>query len=278
MAPARQARGPGDRELAAPGRSESDRPAGSLRSPQFQHVRHWPLASQCVRIRAPVQLNTSKRELTLKVVYYGPALSGKTTNLQALFGMLDVTHRGDLTTLDTKGDRTLFFDLLPVHFRTRSGMKVKVKLFTVPGQVVHESTRRIVLSGTDAVVFVADSQRKGVQANNDSFENMQRNLRANNLDPDRIPAVIQFNKRDLPDVLSDEELIEMSKRGKEPVFSAVALTGQGVVETLKGVMLILYRSLDAEHDFGRKFGISEREFIHNVFEKLEAARAAESSR
>ncbi|MBI4820204.1 MAG: GTPase domain-containing protein [Deltaproteobacteria bacterium] len=225
-----------------------------------------------------MELNTAKRELTLKVVYYGPALSGKTTNLQSLFAMLDPTHRGALTTLDTKGDRTLFFDLLPVHFRTRSGMKVKVKLFTVPGQVVHESTRRIVLTGTDAIVFVADSQRKVTQANNESFENMHKNLRANGLDPDRMPTVIQFNKRDLQEILTDEEVTEMAKRGKEPVYRAVALTGQGVIDTLKGVMHILYKSLDQDHDFGRKFGINEREFIHNVFEKLEQSVSAEGSR
>src|SRR5690606_1132371 len=111
------------------------------------------------RFGGRVQFNTKERELTLKIVYYGPALSGKTTNLQALHGCLDPVARGRLMTLDTKGDRTLFFDLLPVHFTTRSGFKVKIKLFTVPGQVMHETTRRIVLAGTDAICFIADAQR-----------------------------------------------------------------------------------------------------------------------
>lgn len=216
-----------------------------------------------------MQLNTQKRELTLKIVYYGPALSGKTTNLQALYGMLDRSHRGELTTLDTKGDRTLFFDLLPVHFRTRSGVRVKIKLFTVPGQVVHESTRRIVLQGTDAIIFVADSQKKEAGNNNASFQNMLKNLKLNNLQPERIPTVIQFNKRDLPSTHSDQELAEMAKRGTEPVFKAIALRGEGVAETLRGVLVLLFRQLDSEHEFSRKFGITEREFINNVFQKLE---------
>jgi signal recognition particle receptor subunit beta len=145
-----------------------------------------------------VQFNTKDKELTLKVVYYGPALSGKTTNIQALHGLLDPSARGRLMTLDTKGDRTLFFDLLPVHFTTRSGFKVKIKLFTVPGQVMHESTRRIVLAATDAVCFIGDAQRSQRANNNEAYAGMLRNLKANQIDPERIPIVIQFNKLDLP--------------------------------------------------------------------------------
>jgi len=133
-----------------------------------------------------MEFNTAQREVTLKVVYYGPALSGKTSNLEALHRMLDPAARGGLTTIDTSGDRTLFFDLLPLNFSTRSGVRVKVKLFTVPGQVVHESTRRIVLLGTDAVIFVADSQRASTVANNTSFRNLHKHLRANGLDPARV--------------------------------------------------------------------------------------------
>jgi mutual gliding-motility protein MglA len=215
-----------------------------------------------------VQFNTREKELTLKIVYYGPALSGKTTNIQELHGMLDPAARGRLMTLDTKGDRTLFFDLLPVHFKTRSGFKVKIKLFTVPGQVMHESTRRIVLAGTDAICFIADSQRSQRAINNEAYTGMISNLRANGIDPDRVPTVIQFNKRDLPDVLSDEELVEFGKNAKEPIFPAVAIRGEGVVETLKGCMSVLWKQLDEEHDFQRKLQITREEFMNGIFQAV----------
>jgi hypothetical protein len=221
-----------------------------------------------------VQFNTKDKELTLKIVYYGPALSGKTTNIQALHDLLDPSARGRLMTLDTKGDRTLFFDLLPVHFATRSGFKVKLKLFTVPGQVMHETTRRIVLVGTDAICFIADSQRSQRALNNDAYRGMQRNLRANGIDPDRIPIVIQFNKRDLPDVQSEEELEEYARRGREPIFKAIAIRGEGVVETLRGCMQLLWKTLDQEHDFKRKLGITREEFMNGIFHSIRDARAA----
>ncbi len=216
-----------------------------------------------------MQFNASQRELALKVVYYGPALSGKTTNLQALHGLLDPDARGRLATLDTKGDRTLFFDLLPVNFQTKSGVTVKIKLFTVPGQVVHEATRKIVLQGTDGIVFVADSQRSATQANNDSFKGLNRNLTANRLDPKTTPTVIQFNKRDLPDIRSDEELAAFAKRGKEPVYGAVAVQGKGVIETLRGLMKLVWKRLEDQHQFSRKFGVTEEEFMHSIFGGLD---------
>jgi signal recognition particle receptor subunit beta len=215
-----------------------------------------------------VQFNTKEKELALKIVYYGPALSGKTTNLQALHGLLDPAARGRLMTLDTKGDRTLFFDLLPVHFNTRSGFKVKLKLYTVPGQVMHETTRRIVVQASDAICFIADSQRSQRLANNEAFRGMQRNLRVHNIDPDRIPIVIQFNKRDMPDVLSDQELEEYARQGKEPIYKASAIRGEGVVETLRGLMQILWKNLDVEHDFKRKLGITREEFMNSIFHSL----------
>jgi mutual gliding-motility protein MglA len=221
-----------------------------------------------------VQFNTKDKELTLKIVYYGPALSGKTTNIQALHNLLDPTARGRLMTLDTKGDRTLFFDLLPVHFNTRSGFKVKLKLFTVPGQVMHETTRRIVLVGTDAICFIADSLRSQRALNNDAFRGMQRNLRANGIDPDRIPCVIQFNKRDLPDVQSDAEIDAWAQNGKEPIFKATAIKGEGVVETLRGCMQLLWKELDQEHDIKRKLGISRDELMNGIFHSIRDVRAA----
>ncbi len=225
-----------------------------------------------------MQFNTKDREITLKVVYYGPALSGKTTNIQAMHELLSAKARGRLMTLDTKGDRTLFFDLLPVHFSTRSGFKVKLKLFTVPGQVMHESTRRIVLAGTDAICFIADGHKGQRAHNNEAYAGMLRNLRANGIDAERIPIVIQFNKLDLPGALSDEEVADYGRRGKEPVFKAVAIRGDGVIETLKGCMTLLWDSLNAEHGFERKLGISKDEFMNGVFQSLNGPDQAEAAR
>ena len=174
-----------------------------------------------------MQFNQDNRELSLKVVYYGPALSGKTTNLTALHARLNAEVRGRLLTVDTKSDRTLFFDLLPVFFETGSGLKVKIKLYTVPGQVMHSATRRIVLQGADAVAFIADSQREMTRANNEYWRNMQDDLRLNGLTREKLPTVIQFNKRDLPNVRSLEELEDVRRRGEEPMFLASALRGEG---------------------------------------------------
>src|SRR5512142_2490636 len=156
-----------------------------------------------------VQFNPETREIAVKVVYYGPALSGKTTNPQALFQKIDPKVRGRLMTLDTKDDRTLFFDMMPVFFKTQAGVKVQLKRYTVPGQVMHESTRRIVLQGTDAVAFVADSRRSEAGSTLAYWHNMLANLEANGLDPKSLPMVVQMNKRDLPDACSEAEFAEM---------------------------------------------------------------------
>ena len=222
-----------------------------------------------------MQFNTKDKELTLKVVYYGPALSGKTTNIQALHQLLDPSARGRLMTLDTKGDRTLFFDLLPVHFTTRTGFKVKIKLFTVPGQVVHESTRRIVLAGTDAIVFIADGSRSQRANNNEAYSGMARNLKANGLNPDAIPIVIQFNKMDLPGVLTAQEVAEYAGRGKEPILTASAIRREGVVETLQACLALLWSSLDAQHQFQRKLGITREEFMTRVLGPMHRPDAPE---
>lgn len=221
-----------------------------------------------------MQFNTKDKELTLKVVYYGPALSGKTTNIEALHGMLDPVARGRLMTIDTKGDRTLFFDLLPVHFHTRSGFKVKVKLFTVPGQVVHESTRRIVLSGTDAICFIADAQRGQRSNNNQAYKGMLKNLKSNGVDAQRVPIVIQFNKLDLPDTLSPQELQEYESQGKEPIVGAIAIRGKGVIETLRKCMEMLWLSLERDYSFQLKLGITREEFMNGVFQRVGASKPA----
>ncbi len=215
-----------------------------------------------------VQINQSLRELTIKVVYYGPALSGKTTNLQALHDKVAADVRGRLLTVDTKDDRTLFFDMLPVGFKSATGLKVKLKLYTVPGQVMHASTRRLVLQGADAIVFVADSQRSQAPLNNDAWRHMVEDLKQNGLDPDTIPTVIQFNKRDLPDARTDAELAEIQKKGREPIFKAIAVRGEGVVETLRGLLGVTYDELDSKYDLAGKFGLPKEEFLGRIFESL----------
>lgn len=220
-----------------------------------------------------VQFNLSQRELLLKLVYYGPALSGKTTNLQAVHTLLNPQARGRLMTLDTANDRTLFFDLLPVFFNTRSGFKFKLKLYTVPGQVMHNSTRRIVLSGADGVAFIADAQRSQAKANNEAWRDMVENLKQNGLDPAKIPIVIQFNKCDLPQVRSQAEIKELQERSREPVFRATATQGRGVIETLYSLAQIVFRHLSREDDFQHKFGVSEQEFLRNIFSGVDEQAA-----
>lgn len=214
-----------------------------------------------------VQINLEQREITLKIVYYGPALSGKTTNLQAVHQLMNPEARGRLMVLDTANDRTLFFDLMPVFFKTASGFTVKVKLFTVPGQVMHNSTRRIVLQGADGVAFIADSQLDQTKANNDSWRDMQENMKLNGLEPERIPVVIQFNKRDLDKVRSDAELQEVAQRGREPVVLASAIRGEGVLETLEGILRLSWRNLDKNYKIAEKLGLEEDEFIENLLRK-----------
>ena len=211
-----------------------------------------------------VQINMAAREIVLKIVYYGPALSGKTTNLQQLHAMLDPASRSQMVTLDTKDDRTLYFDFLPIEFATATGFSVKLKVFTVPGQVMHKSTRKVVLSGADAVAFIADSQRASASANAYSYRDMEANLKSNGLDFDALPKVVQFNKRDLPDI---KALSEIRKAwGDTPTFPAVAMRGEGVLETFRELLRLAYRSLDARHDFAQKFGVSEEDFLKGVLQ------------
>jgi signal recognition particle receptor subunit beta len=212
-----------------------------------------------------VQLNHAQRELTVKIVYYGPGLSGKTTNLQKIHERTHSDVRGRLLTVETHDDRTLFFDLLPVFFSTAAGFKVKVKLFTVPGQVIHNATRRIVLQGADAVAFIADSRRSATADNNAYWKNLHENMKENGLDPAQVPMVIQFNKRDLPDTRTDAELDEARKRGKEPVVGAVAIRGEGVLETLHAVLQQAYRSMESRANLAKNIGLTEEELIGQIF-------------
>jgi signal recognition particle receptor subunit beta len=213
-----------------------------------------------------VQINMQEREITVKVVYYGPALSGKTTNLQQLHSLIDPKARGKMVTLDTADDRTLYFDFLPIEFGTQNGFSVKIKLFTVPGQVMHKSTRKVVLAGADAVAIVADSQRSGASANAYSWRDMEANLKSNGIDFERIPKVVQFNKRDLPDVKALSEIREAW--GDIPTFPAVATRGEGVIETFRELLRLVYRSIDERHRFAEKFGVSEEDFLKGVFQSV----------
>lgn len=218
-----------------------------------------------------VYIDIQHREVTLKLVYYGPALSGKTTNLQQLHHRM-VNHAGsELVTLDTRDDRTLFFDLLPLEFETQGGFKIRLKLFTVPGQVIHNATRKIVLQGSDGVAFIADSRVAQTRSNNESFANLKQNLKDNGLSFDDIALVIQFNKRDLPDVRSDAEIKKIASKGKEPVYTAVALEGQGVAETFKGLASLSWQRLESKFNFAERFGVTHADFMQRIDELFEGS-------
>jgi signal recognition particle receptor subunit beta len=190
-----------------------------------------------------VLFNHATREMTAKIVYYGPGLCGKTTNLLVIFDKLDEKNRGKMLSLATKTDRTLFFDLLPVDIGKVGPFNLKIQLYTVPGQVFYNETRKLVLKGADAVVFVADSQPSMVESNRESFANLLENLTVNNIDPNGIPIVIQYNKRDIPGVLPVDELQERLSLDGYPYMEASALRGDGVMETFKLVSKIAAKHL-----------------------------------
>jgi signal recognition particle receptor subunit beta len=199
--------------------------------------------------------------LTIKLVYYGPAMSGKTTNLIHLHDVLRSDLKGEIMTMETQGDRTLFFDLLPLGFRAPSGLLVKFKLFTVPGQVAHDGTRKAVLSRADGVAFVADSQRTQVLNNAESFENLAENAARVGLDFDVLPLVVQFNKRDLPDILSEQEITERWQGAQWPLVFASALTGSGVTETFHKLLEAVYRKMDHQYQLHAKHSLDMAGFV-----------------
>lgn len=216
-----------------------------------------------------VQLDFSAREVTIKLVYYGPALSGKTTNLVSLHGLAGAQARGRLMTLETQDDRTLFFDLLPLTFRANDGdVSLRIKLFTVPGQPIHAATRRLVLQGADGVALIADSRVTETQHNAEAFYDLRKNLRTNGLELARMPLVIQFNKRDLPDIRSDEELRDLAARGEEPVYLAIATRGVGVVETLLGLLHLTWGTLDRTHNLSQKLAIDGATLLNSAAQQL----------
>ena len=194
-------------------------------------------------------VNYSTREITSKIVYYGPGRSGKTTNLQYIYGQVPEDRRGRMVSLATETDRTLFFDFLPLDLGTISGFQTRFQLYTVPGQVYYDATRKLVLQGADGVVFVADSQRAQAEENVESFRNLQVNLLEQGVDPRQIPIVLQYNKRDLPEVMGVDELDDLLNYRDLPRYEARALAGAGVFDTLRGISEQVLRRLSQR--FGR---------------------------
>ena len=180
-------------------------------------------------------INYASREINCRIVYYGPGLCGKTTNLQHIFESTAPQSRGKLISLATETDRTLFFDFMPLELGTVRGFKTRFHLYTVPGQVFYDASRKLILKGVDGVVFVADSQEERMDANVESLYNLEENLQAQGYDLMKLPYVLQLNKRDLPNVIPAEEIAAELRRKDEPVVEAVASTGAGVFDTLKGV-------------------------------------------
>ena len=176
--------------------------------------------------------NYKKREISAKIVYYGPALCGKTTNVQSIHQKLNPRQRGELVSLATDADRTLFFDFLPIELENVGGFKTRFQIYTVPGQVYYNSTRKAVLTGVDGVIFVADSQSSMKQENLESFNNLIENLKYYNRDVNQIPLVLQYNKRDLDNIMTIEELDTLLNHNQIPSFAASAVTGSGVLQAL----------------------------------------------
>jgi signal recognition particle receptor subunit beta len=193
-------------------------------------------------------VNYAARELTCKVVYYGPGRSGKTTNLQYIFDRVPAVRRGEMISLATQGDRTLFFDFLPLDLGTIAGFSVRLQLYTVPGQTYYRATRRLVLQGADGVVFVADSQSRRMDDNLESLRDLQENLLEHGMEPRTMPTVLQYNKQDLPTELihAMPAMDDALNFRSAPSFGADALRGVGVFESLKAVSGLLLRRLAAE--------------------------------
>ena len=184
-------------------------------------------------------INYASKEINCKIVYYGPGLCGKTTNLQYIYDKSNAAARGKLISLATETDRTLFFDFLPLELGTVRGFKTRFHLYTVPGQVFYDASRKLILKGVDGVVFVADSQEERMEANIESIRNLEENLREHGFDLASIPYALQFNKRDLPTAMPAEELYRVLNYKREPTFEAVATTGIGVFDTLKAVAKLI---------------------------------------
>ncbi len=188
-------------------------------------------------------INYSSREISCKIVYYGPGLCGKTTNLQYIYAKTNPEAKGKMISLATETDRTLFFDFLPLALAEIRGFKTRFHLYTVPGQVFYDASRKLILKGVDGVVFVADSQIERMEANLESADNLRVNLAEQGYDLSKVPYVVQYNKRDLPNVVSMEELRSMLNPTRVPEYEAIAPTGVGVFDTLKAVAKLVLTEL-----------------------------------
>jgi signal recognition particle receptor subunit beta len=184
-------------------------------------------------------LNYSTREINFKIVYYGPGLSGKTTNIKCIYEKVKTDNKGKLVSLATETERTLFFDFFPLDLGMIKGYKVKFHLYTVPGQIYYSSSRKLIMKGVDGIVFVADSQRERFEANIESLNDMLGNLKDYNIEFEGLPYVLQLNKRDLPNITPVNEMIQALRKKEEPVVEAMALKGDGVVETLKSISKLI---------------------------------------
>ncbi len=178
-------------------------------------------------------VNYHTKEINCKIVYYGPGLGGKTTNIQYIYQKTSSNNKGQMITLNTENERTLFFDFLPLDLGEIRGFKTRFHLYTVPGQVFYEASRKLILRGVDGIVFVADSQVERMEANIESYQGLERNLADQGYDISKVPMVMQWNKRDLPNIVPVEDLQFQLNKRKFPAFEAVAMNGQGVFETLK---------------------------------------------
>ena len=208
-----------------------------------------------------IEFDELEQRMVLKLVYYGPALSGKTTNLLQLHDLLVREGRGDLMMLDTTDDRTIFFDLLPFFLKTPSGLKIKIKVYTVPGQVRHDATRKAVLQRADGIAFIADSQLTEASNNFESFDNLEKNLAFVGLNIDKVPLVIQFNKRDLDNIISEAEIRRTWEPTGIPVLMASALNGLGVIETFARLAGLAYDLIDRRYGLKNEHGLERDVFI-----------------
>ena len=189
-------------------------------------------------------INYAAREINCKIVYYGPGLCGKTTNIQCIYDKTGTAAKGKLISLATESERTLFFDFLPIELGTIRGFRTRFHLYTVPGQVFYDASRKLILKGVDGVVFVADSQEARMDANLESIRNLKENLREHGVAFDKVPYVLQINKRDLPTAVPLPEIEKALRLKNEPVFEAVASRGTGVFETLKAVVKTVLMDLN----------------------------------
>lgn len=215
-----------------------------------------------------VFFNYATKEITAKIVYYGPGLSGKTTNLQHIYNNLPEEDRGNMVSLATSEDRTLFFDFMPIEIGSFKGIQTTIQLYTVPGQVVYDTTRKLVLKGADGIVFVADSQKELMDSNLESVDNLEKNLREQGMNLKDIPHILQFNKRDLLKIAPVEELNKKLNRYGVPYFEAIAIHGIGVYECLREISIAVMSKISRE--------LNVEEFEAEPIKKEEKAAIASS--